>query len=130
MTNAKQRRYFIPAAPGFWILELCGGLAEGDYEATRVPVIAWELRPIDEDKPQGDCFAVPVTPEWGYDRIESAVLGPDGRVRIAGKSTCASRRFARRRSAKARGDRLFLCAGAGPLAAQLGAILADCGPAE
>jgi hypothetical protein len=29
MTDAKQQRYFIAAAPGFWVLELCR-LSEGE----------------------------------------------------------------------------------------------------
>jgi hypothetical protein len=74
-------RYFVPAAPGFWVLELCGG------ETTRAPVVAWEVRPIDEDKPGGDYFAVPVTAEWDRDCALAQyvpVLGPDGSVRVAG----------------------------------------------
>jgi hypothetical protein len=85
------QRYFIPAAPGFWLLELCGGLAAGEYEATREPIIAWEAMPIDEDKPESACFAVPVTTEWDYADLQHApVLGPDGRVRIAGETTYPS----------------------------------------
>jgi hypothetical protein len=88
MTAADKQRHFISAMPGFWMLGLCGGLAEGNYEATRVPIVAWEMRLIDDDKPERGYFAAPVTPEWECDGIQHApVLGPDGRVRVAGETT-------------------------------------------
>ena len=41
MTETK-RRYFIPAAPGFWELTYLDA-ASGGPEATREPVVAWEM---------------------------------------------------------------------------------------
>jgi hypothetical protein len=78
--NAKPR-YFVPAPPGYWVLELCEG------SVTRTPVIAWEIRtgaPVDSrDGAIDGCFGIPVTAVWNYNYFErNPVLCPDGKVRI------------------------------------------------
>ena len=60
MTDDKPR-YFIPAPPGYWMLELCGEPAKDNYEATREPIVAWEMV---DDGVSGDAHvhcAYPVT---------------------------------------------------------------------
>jgi hypothetical protein len=87
MTDNKQR-HFIPSLPNYWVLELCGPLATGEYKVGRTPIVAWELLPVDEDKPEGARFAVPVTTDWEIPHPERVpVQGPDGAVRIAGEMT-------------------------------------------
>jgi hypothetical protein len=80
--NAKPR-YFVPAGPEFWLLELCEGVV------TRTPVVAWEIRtgaPVDYRGPgiaPSGCFAIPVTASWNYNYYEhNPVLCPDGKVRV------------------------------------------------
>ena len=72
MTN-RAERYFVSAQPGFWLLEL-----GADNSVFRVPIVAWEMMPIDEDKPHLACYAEFVTSNWGIARTTGAVLGPDG----------------------------------------------------
>jgi hypothetical protein len=42
MTSNNKQRYFVPAAPGFWELSLVDR-GEGEYEADRIPIVAWEM---------------------------------------------------------------------------------------
>jgi hypothetical protein len=79
-------RYFIPAQPGFWLLELIGSDDPDSAVGTRhYPIVAWKMRPIDDDKSGRDCFAVPVSTDWDIKDVEHApVRAPDGRVHIAG----------------------------------------------
>jgi hypothetical protein len=86
VTETRQR-YFIPAALGFWELNYLGA-ASGGPEATREPVVAWEM--ID-DGASGDAhvhYAHPVT-TFGEvtHRGHNPILGPDGCVRVAGDAT-------------------------------------------
>jgi hypothetical protein len=63
MTYNKQR-YFIPAAPNFWRLELVHPHApHGEFKVYREPIVAWELRP-GPDRPNMNSFAQPVTVVW------------------------------------------------------------------
>ena len=79
---------FVPAQPGFWVLELCEDPVKGTCLADRTPIVAWEMRLIDEDEPQRGYFAGPVTNDWGGGRTDSApILGPDERVRVGGETT-------------------------------------------
>jgi hypothetical protein len=83
VTETKQR-HFIPAAPGFWELSYLEA-ASGGPEATRAPVVAWEMV---DDGVSGDehvHYAYPVT-TFGEvtGRGHNPILGPDGRVRVAG----------------------------------------------
>ena len=73
----RPERYFVSAQPGFRLLEL-----GADDSVFRVPIVAWEMMPIDEDKPHLACYAEFVTSDWGIARTTGAVLGPDGFVRI------------------------------------------------
>jgi hypothetical protein len=60
----------------------CGG---GEYETSRVPVVAWEMV-VDDTSSDGNppYYAYPVTTEGGCThRVHGPILGPDGRVRIA-----------------------------------------------
>ena len=90
MTETKEQRYFIPAAPGYWTLDLIGSDEPGSsFAVWRYPVVAWEMRLVDEDKPERGYFAVPVTPEWevvNYHPETAPILAPDGRVSIAGEA--------------------------------------------
>jgi hypothetical protein len=87
-----ERRYFVPAAPGFWELSYLDA-ASGGPEATRVPVVAWE---IIDDGVSGDAhvhYAYPVT-TFGEvtGRGHNPILGSDGYVRVAGGVTWDSER--------------------------------------
>jgi hypothetical protein len=99
MTESKHR-YFVPAAPGFWELGLvdCG---HGEYEADRVPIVAWEMIEGDDKSPYA---AYPVTTEGeGAHRASTPILQPDGRVRIALDMTYANEEdWLKDASAKAR----------------------------
>ena len=43
--TTKPRRYFVPAGPGFWRLDLVYPRAsDGVFKVSREPVLAWEMR--------------------------------------------------------------------------------------
>ena len=90
MTDTKEQHYFIPATPGYWTLDLIGSDEPGSsFAVWRYPIVAWEMRFKDNDKPGLGHFAVPVTPEWdtvSYHPETAPILAPDGRVSIAGES--------------------------------------------
>ena len=90
MTDDKQQRYFIPAAPGFWALELVGdGAVDSGFGVWREPIVAWELRLV--ARPNMNSFAHPVTVEWHTDRDALvAILYPDCVVRLTNGTSFAS----------------------------------------
>jgi hypothetical protein len=102
--TANKQRYFVPAAPGFWELSLvdCGN---GEYEAERTPIIAWEMV-ADAALSDGDSlyYAYPVTIEGERThRASTPILEPEGRVRIACDTTYFSAQdWLRAASAEAR----------------------------
>jgi hypothetical protein len=83
--------YFVPAAPGFWELDLVD-CDPGEYEASRTPIVAWQM--LTDDAASDDdplYYADPVTLEYGRThRASTPILGPDGCVRIAGATTYSS----------------------------------------
>jgi hypothetical protein len=90
MTDAKQRRYFVPAQRGYWRLELVNPHApDGEFKVYREPIVAWELRLV--ARPNMNSFAHPVTVEWHADRNALvAILYPDGVVRLTNGTSFAS----------------------------------------
>ena len=82
MTDDTQR-YFIPAQPGYWRLELVRPHApDGEFKVYREPIVAWEMRP-GVDLPNVNFFARPVTVAWSsYRDAVVAILCPDGVVRL------------------------------------------------
>jgi hypothetical protein len=90
MTDSKQR-HFIPAAPGFWALQALRPRESGtkDYEAQRIPVVGWELLPLDDKNPDLGFYARPVTTESRLSLTYGLpVLGPDGKVRVSADEIC------------------------------------------
>jgi hypothetical protein len=81
--TTKPRRYFVPAAPGYWRLELVDTRApNGEFKFYREPILAWELRP-GVDLPNVNFFGHPVTMVWSaYRDAVVAILAPDGVVRL------------------------------------------------
>jgi hypothetical protein len=75
--------HFIPAAPGYWLLNLVHPRApDGAFKISRAPIIAWELRP-GVDLQNVNFFGHPVTLVWSpYRDAVLAILEPDGVVRL------------------------------------------------
>jgi hypothetical protein len=86
MSETKQR-HFIPSPPGFWEPSYFGR-SQRRPRSYCVPVVAWEMV---DDGVSGDehvHYAYPVT-TFGEvtGRGHNAILGPDGRVRVARGAT-------------------------------------------
>ena len=75
--------HFIPASPGYWLVDLVHPRApDGAFKISRAPIIAWELRP-GVDLKNVNFFGHPVTIVWSpYRDAFVAILCPDGLVRL------------------------------------------------
>jgi hypothetical protein len=89
--TTKPRRYFVPAGPGFWRLDLVHPRAlDGEFKVSREPVLAWEMRP-GVDLPNVNFFAHPVKMVWSpYRDAVLAIREPDGVVRLTNGASFAS----------------------------------------
>ena len=71
---------FVPAAPGFYLLTMCGKCKDGDAEKSPVfdlhvdknPIVAWEI-----NTETGDVHPIPLV---GGDIEDDQMLYPDGTV--------------------------------------------------
>jgi hypothetical protein len=76
--------YFVPAAPGFWVLQLVHPDTPGEeFGVYHEPVVAW--RCSWETEAEEDGYALPVMAA-----ADLPILGPDGMVRTLLSRTFAS----------------------------------------
>ena len=89
MTDAKQRRYFVPAQRGYWRLELV--IPTLPTASSRFIASRSSRGNCNRRSPNMNSFAHPVTVEWHADRNALvAILYPDGVVRLTNGTSFAS----------------------------------------